>query len=51
MIVAGSDIGIWIGFGKDEAGMILQREYRKGDGLVWHDYLKDGKPVIASVDK
>jgi hypothetical protein len=30
MIVAGFDIGIWIDFGKDEAGIILQREYREG---------------------
>ena len=30
--------------------MILQREYREGNGLVWRDYLKDGKPVTTPVD-
>ncbi len=34
MIVAGSDIGIWIDFGSDEPGMILQREYGVAGCLV-----------------
>jgi hypothetical protein len=31
MITANSDKGIWIDLGKDEPGMILQREYSEGD--------------------
>ncbi len=49
MIVAGSDIGVWIDFGSDEPGMILQREYREGGLRVWRDDQVDGKPVTAPV--
>ncbi len=47
MIVAGTYPPINIDLGKDEPGMILQREYRERGYLVWRDYLKDGKPVTG----
>ncbi len=50
MIVAGTYPPINIDLGKDEPGMILQREYREDGLLVWRDYLKDGKVVMAPVD-
>jgi hypothetical protein len=36
--------------GKNEPGMILQREYREGKYLVWRDYQTDGETVSSPVD-
>jgi hypothetical protein len=50
MIVAGTHPPINIDLGKDEPGMILQREYREGGLLVWRDVMKDGETVKSPVD-
>ena len=50
MITAGSYPPISIDLGRDEPGMILQREYREGGKLIWHDVLKGGKTVKSPVD-
>ena len=50
MISAGTSPPIWIDYGKDEPGMVLQREYREGGMLVWNDYQVDGEPVLSPVD-
>jgi hypothetical protein len=36
--------------GKNEPGMILQREYREGKYLVWRDYTVDGGTVQSLFD-
>jgi hypothetical protein len=50
MIVAGTYPPINIDLGKDESGMILQREYRGGGYLIWRDVMVDGEPVTSLVD-
>jgi hypothetical protein len=50
MIVAGTYPPIHIELGNDEAGMILQREYRESGYRVWRDVMKDGEAVKSPVD-
>jgi hypothetical protein len=50
MIVSGTHPPISIDLGKDESGMILQREYRESGKLVWREYQVDGKLVKSPVD-
>jgi hypothetical protein len=50
MITAGTDKGIWIDPGKDEAGMTLQYRDIKNDYIVWRHVMKDGKLVKSPVD-
>jgi hypothetical protein len=50
MITAGTDKGIWIDPGKDEAGMTLQYRDVKNGYIVWRDVMKDGKVVKSPVD-
>ena len=50
MIVAGTSPFLYIDLGKDEPGMILQREHREGRYLVWRDYTVDGEVVKSPVD-
>ena len=50
MIVSGTYPPISIDLGKDEPGMILQREYRKDGYLIWRDYQVDGETVKSPVD-
>jgi hypothetical protein len=50
MIVAGIYPPISIDLGKDEAGMILQREYSEVGKLIWRDVMKDGETVKSPVD-
>jgi len=45
MIRVGTYPPISIDFGKDEAGMILQREVKRDQ---WVDYLENGKPVVSA---
>jgi hypothetical protein len=40
----------WSDLDSNEPGMILQREYREGRYLVWHDFKVDGKVVKSPVD-
>jgi len=50
MIVSGTHPPVQIDLGKDETGMILQREYREGGYRVWRDYLVDGEVVKSPID-
>ena len=47
MIVAGTSPPIWIDLGKDEPGMVLQRQDR---GSEWVNVVMDGKVVVSPVD-
>jgi hypothetical protein len=50
MITTSTSPFLYIDWGKDEPGMILQREYRDGRHLVWREYEVDGETVKAPVD-
>ena len=50
MITAGTYPPINIDLGKDEPGMILQREFRENGYLVWRDYRGDGEIVKSPAD-
>jgi len=46
MIYAAGDLGVFIDFGSDEPGAVLQRK----DDSVWREYEVGGKPVKAPID-
>jgi hypothetical protein len=48
MIAEGAYPPIHIDLGKDEPGMILQREYNEGGYLVWRDVMKDSDAEVKS---
>ena len=50
MITTSTSPFLYIDWGEDEPGMILQREYREGRYLVWRDYQVVGETVKSPVD-